>query len=591
MRNFVQFKLNVFAKFTLAFITVGIIPIAILTYIALTTVANEVENHTKINYEQSLDYASIRIRDLYKNYNHLTKQMYSYQSTELRYLLGILQDDQTDEYSVNIAIHDFLRIILHADPYIGNVIMVPTHDRIPRSISRVSRVLIPNLFYLHEEYEELIKENYNQLTILPLHKDTYFMGGSQYVLVFARNLLDIARTITPSTPIDATIYVSVSVQAFADVFNELEMLKDDYIYILDKDQQLIYTNQKDIVLTDLDYTSVPEGFSKHVKDISDPDWRIIAHTKDHKFVEQVSHTYALIYGVTTVTIVALLVFSIFFSRSVSYPINKMTRLMKQVELGNLNLEISVNRTDEIGLLANGFNKMVKNLKSHISKVYVAQINQKQAELNALRSQIQPHYLYNTLEVIRMSAIDDGNTQVAEMINHLANQYKYITEHSSELVTIRRELEHLKNYMDLIKFRYENNITFSIEVKDECIYSMLVPKLSIQPIVENAVIHGLLPKGKGEILVVCEQINDQQIKVLVLDDGMGMSIGMVDQLNRSMIEKGIKIKRKGSGIGLKNIDSRLKDQFGSEYGIAISSRENIGTIVSIMLPIILEGENQ
>ena len=208
------------------------------------------------------------------------------------------------------------------------------------------------------------------------------------------------------------------------------------------------------------------------------------------------------------------------------------------------------------------------------------IKQKQAEINALQSQIKPHFLYNTLEVIRMSALSSKNKEVAQMIYNLASMFRYSTYNNGSLVSIRDEIKHSKMYLSLCSTRYKGMLDYSIHVDDKYL-DYLVPKFTIQPILENAINHGLRKGFCDNYIKVTIKEIDEEIEISIKDNGNGMSEEAIRKI-KDGLEKNI---QKPNSIGLMNINNRLKLNFGEQYGIYINSRINEGTTVSIKIPVL------
>ncbi|UUZ97408.1 histidine kinase [Paenibacillus sp. P25] len=197
--------------------------------------------------------------------------------------------------------------------------------------------------------------------------------------------------------------------------------------------------------------------------------------------------------------------SLVFSRRFSRPIRDIMKGMTKVESGKLDISIPVSSEDELGQLAHGFNRMTSRLNRFINEAYVAEIGRKQAELNALKGQIRPHYLYNTLEVIRMSAVANDDMPVADMIHALSNQLKYVLDYGRDVVTVREELEHVEDYFHLIRSRFRDRIELETVVDPDISLDWGLMKLSVQPLIENAVQHGLKPRGnRGKIRLSLER---------------------------------------------------------------------------------------
>lgn len=282
---------------------------------------------------------------------------------------------------------------------------------------------------------------------------------------------------------------------------------------------------------------------------------------------------------------ALFLMGLMFSRMFTRPILQLIRQMIKVESGNLDIEMKVGRKDEMGRLANGFNRMVERLKEYINDAYINEIKRKQSELNALKSQIRPHYLYNTLEVIRMSAVANGDRKVADMIHALSDQLQYVIDYGDESVTLEQELEHLRHYFHLIEVRFDHRISLQVELQSPELTSASVLKLILQPIVENAVHHGIRPKGgKGIVLITIERLEGDILGITIYDDGAGME---QEQLESLRIHLNNQDRNMGKSIGIKNVHERIKAAYGSQYGLDMESRPHIGTSVRILLPLNLE----
>ena len=248
--------------------------------------------------------------------------------------------------------------------------------------------------------------------------------------------------------------------------------------------------------------------------------------------------------------------------------------------------------------------LIKKIKAVISRYASNQVQKnmaivfdKQAELAALQSQINPHFLYNTLESIRGQAMIDDNMEIAKMVETLGLFFRYSIGRKGDLVTIRDELSNVKNYMMIQQYRFNSRFTLRIvmDESDEYAYDFFVPKLILQPIIENALFHGLEDSvDKGEVQIRIE-VTETNLVITVSDNGLGMSRDQLNQLNASIkrlntltetdhlaeIENS---KNKRGGIALTNIQQRIQLLFGQEYGITVYSTLNHGTDVEIILPI-------
>ena len=280
-------------------------------------------------------------------------------------------------------------------------------------------------------------------------------------------------------------------------------------------------------------------------------------------------------------IVMILIVTYFAINQYSSKLKNMMKNIEKLKQGKLDTRFNIKQeVDELDMIAISIDEMSESLQYNINKNYIAEVKQKQAEINALQSQIKPHFLYNTLEVIRMSALSSKNKEVAQMIYNLASMFRYSTYNNGSLVSIRDEIKHSKMYLSLCSTRYKGMLDYSIHVDDKYL-DYLVPKFTIQPILENAINHGLRKGFCDNYIKVTIKEIDEEIEISIKDNGNGMSEEAIRKI-KDGLEKNI---QKPNSIGLMNINNRLKLNFGEQYGIYINSRINEGTTVSIKIPVL------
>jgi len=262
--------------------------------------------------------------------------------------------------------------------------------------------------------------------------------------------------------------------------------------------------------------------------------------------------------------------------SISKRTNKIVRFMRKVEGGDLSARLQDPREDELGQISRSFNDMVEELNRMIDREYKAEIRLRQSELAALQARVNPHFLYNTLEVIRMRALSQGAEDVGEMIYSLAKLFRSSVRTSAEC-TLGEELEMCRLYLELFRIRYKDRMAFEIDCPPELL-SVKIPKLLLQPIVENYVMHGM-ESNRGDNRIRIEAENGEDVRIRVWNDGRPIP---PDKLNRIRSELDYP-EAEGSSFGLRSVHERLKLTFGPEYGIRIDSDPAEGTIVAIEFP--------
>ena len=219
------------------------------------------------------------------------------------------------------------------------------------------------------------------------------------------------------------------------------------------------------------------------------------------------------------------------------------------------------------------------------EAYTAAVSSSQSKINALQNQINPHFLYNTLECIRSEAILQDCESIARMSHALASFFRYSISRKENIVTLRDELSNIKNYFFIQQFRFEDRFFLDIQVEDgdDELLDCLLPKMTLQPIVENCVFHGLEPKAEqGHVTIRISGTKDM-MKIIVEDDGVGMSPDVLDKMRAALEEERQPTNQPdthGNGIAMYNVNQRIKLAFGRDYGLFVYSTENLGTDVEI-----------
>lgn len=290
--------------------------------------------------------------------------------------------------------------------------------------------------------------------------------------------------------------------------------------------------------------------------------------------------------------VVCLAFSVYFARyiskAVSGPVARLQEQMHRVEQGDFDIEVQAESEDEIGRLTRAFDQMVKRTKRLIQNVYQSEIYQKEAELNALQAQINPHFLYNTLQTIDMMAEEEGVQEISDACQALSKIFRYSINKGKEFVQVEEEIIHIKNYMLVQKLRFGDKLEVRYEIEKDC-ERLYIVKLLIQPLVENAVVHGI-ENVLGKCKVVIRVFRKEDcLYTEVQDNGNGIGEEKLAQLNEQLEKSSGKnmiheTRRAAKGsIGLENTNARIKLYFGPEYGIKIESTEGEGTLVKVKLP--------
>ena len=387
---------------------------------------------------------------------------------------------------------------------------------------------------------------------------------------------------------------SMYIIAYIDIYFDLNSLnniveKSNFkgnLIIFDENDKIIFSSNKNTSDLEIDY--IKNNLDKN----NEQKFPIVMTKKDaqtnYKYGTMITQKELGVYKIKSrityislTFIVMILIVTYFAINQYSSKLRNMMKNIEKLKQGKLDTRFNIKQeVDELDMIAISIDEMSESLQYNINKNYVAEVKQKQAEINALQSQIKPHFLYNTLEVIRMSALSSKNKEVAQMIYNLASMFRYSTYNNGSLVSIRDEIKHSKMYLSLCATRYKGMLDYSIHVDDKYL-DYLVPKFTIQPILENAINHGLRKGFCDNYIKVTIKEIDEEIEISIKDNGNGMSEEAIRKI-KDGLEKNI---QKPNSIGLMNINNRLKLNFGEQYGIYINSRINEGTTVSIKIPVL------
>ncbi len=314
--------------------------------------------------------------------------------------------------------------------------------------------------------------------------------------------------------------------------------------------------------------------------ISDTNWHLVSILSSSSLVRKGRSLVLQFIGIYISLFVLVLLICVFLSQSIASRISRLSKQMQSVHQGHpTHMDDTTNAHDEIGELVNTYNYMSDEINHLLDEQIKAAEDLKLAEFNALQSQINPHFLYNSLDMINWMAQIGQREETTEAIQALSQFYKLTLSKKNTDSTVGQELEHVSLYVQIQNMRYENKISFLTDVPDTLLdYKM--PKLTLQPIVENCIQHGIMEKEeKAGTILITGWLEDNDLILLISDDGVGMSQEQIDSI---LSGTGQKTKR-GSNIGIYNTHSRIQILYGSSYGLSYESQKGTGTNTQIRIP--------
>ncbi|MEW9700023.1 sensor histidine kinase [Paenibacillus sp. SI8] len=317
------------------------------------------------------------------------------------------------------------------------------------------------------------------------------------------------------------------------------------------------------------------------------DWSVVSITSWSYVAGEMETIMKWVAGITFVCLFFALVYNLVFIRRIIQFILRIVSSMKKVERGDLSTRIDVSGKDETQALARGFNSLVARVEDLLEEVKRQQDRKNKAELMLLQAQIKPHFLFNTLESINVLAIQNQGKKVSQMVYRLGNLLRIGMENKEE-ITLRQELEHLKSYLEIQEYRFEDQFHYDIEAPLE-LMDFYILKLTLQPLVENCLQHGFEPIDYMGFISIRVADEDERIGIYVTDNGIGISEEKLAKFRYKMeletpfheIMENVNEERRG--LGVSNVADRIRIQYGAHYGIFICSMEGYGTTTKIVIP--------
>ncbi|MCD8014008.1 MAG: histidine kinase [Lachnospiraceae bacterium] len=381
----------------------------------------------------------------------------------------------------------------------------------------------------------------------------------------------------PENPI-GYMMVNYSLDAVENSYDTLSQASDGDYYVLNGDSQVIYTNRAEHfgAIWNAEWISEPDVLFD--KTISLSGIAVMGSLDTQKLRQTtllISRNAILIAGFgVIIMVIAIFLLHLHYGRK----FHNLADAMSDISTGNFSVQLPVSSQDEIGTLSTAFNQMSTTLNEYINKTYLAQTRRRTAELYALQAQINPHFLANTIESIRMSALENDDFESSEMLRELGNLFRWMIQFDQDIIYVEDEIEYIETYLDLMKFRFEDRLSFRLDVPPE-IYLFGIPRFTLQPILENALSHGA-PNVRPMDISVKFSVKHDTLTVVVKDNGPGIAAEDVKRLNDHIQNV---CSYEDFGVALRNIHTRIALLFGNSYGLIVSSSCCLGTTVTVTLP--------
>jgi two-component system sensor histidine kinase YesM len=593
-------KSSLSIKLFLLYVVTITIPVIAFSLISYSESSKVIEKNF-IAYQVSLNHQLIEAID--RKLDILLSQSIStyYLLENVQYALKEPAYQYSDRYfEVYARINSYALSIVQGNKNINGITLIDVEGNVKYHLDSRSNVASSSSF----------KEASWLIAAIDLKGSPYFRGPHIRDYVSADPGTANAETISLSRAIKSqdnqSILGVIIFEVDADVFwNDIrgfELETDNTISVFDNTGRIIYLNKDDkqeamrAVYGQLGQSG-PDFIKVHVQDVefqvhsiesSITGWTLLSILPASVLHEQ-SHFIKNINATLLVSIVfAIFAISVFLSISLTRILKVLQRAFKSLKEGDLNIHVPVKGSDELAQIATGFNDMVKGMNLVIRDRFQADLMKKQAQLESLESQINPHFLYNTLSLVKDEVSHGNSMKSALIIQQLSDIFRYSLAKGLHFVKISEELNHAQKYLSIMHERYGGKFTVHFEIEPN-ILDVDIPRLTIQPIVENIIKHSFDDMTSGGIICILGKMTAWGCNLYIIDNGIGIESSRLVAMNAELgknYETNDKINEK---IGIYNVNSRLKLYFGNDYGLQLTRSIDGGTTVKISLPIRMNQE--
>ena len=570
------------------------VAVLVLSAVVIVTGVSMKFTNTSI-FENSSEYTNTIIQQMNQNIDSYIDYM-----ENIAYLISSNEDVQDYLFDEKIdnegryRILNQLQTILDSRSDIRNVGIISKNGRM--LINDGSKSVNQDLDLNTQEWYATALEKPNGPILTSSHVQHIISGERPWVITLSRGIRDRRG----SGEKEGVFFIDLNYSAISGLCDQSTVGTKGYAFILDAKGNIVYHPQQQqlynelqtenislIMDTDEDTVLTGTGNDGKLYSISRSEktgWTVVDCTNVKELLSKSRQAQSVYVLTAIILVIVALLFSRFMARSITLPIQKLRDSMKKVQEGDFSVsDVVVDSKNEIGSLTKSFDVMTHRIHELMEQNVHEQEEKRRSELKALQSQINPHFLYNTLDSIIWMAEGKKNEEVVLMTASLARLLRQSISNEDEVVPIANEVEYARGYLTIQKMRYKDKLEFQIEVDSSILYIPLI-KLVLQPIIENAIYHGLKYKESKGLLIVKGFMKDGNAVLQVIDDGVGM-----DEETLAHIYDKHKVNYHSNGVGVYNVQKRLKLYYGEDYGITYTSELGKGTTATITIPGRQEGQ--
>ncbi|WP_168735525.1 cache domain-containing sensor histidine kinase [Cohnella fermenti] len=575
----------------IVYVLISLVPLFTYSLISYRLSANTIRSDY-VQYMTNL--TSQILRNMDANMLMLQKQSSAFflVRNDIAYILTANELDDIDRYfEVRSRLDQYFLSHLQINAKLNGITLIDAEGEMKYAINAQSKNSLIISVKNEEWFQKTLKLNGTPLFRGPHINEFIFGDPRPSVISVSQSMVDY----TAGKPIGALVVDQNADQFFNDAAN-VQLEPEEQIVIVSETGNIVYTKQempdsaKAQLMLDIkengDLSSIQFGGQRTLMIASAPSafgFRVISLLPEAELNKKSSFLRTIPSIMLLVVAGLVLVISIFVSYLIVKPLRRLMSSFKKLETGNFSVRVPVNGSHELAHISSAFNRMVENIESLITEKYEANLLRQQAEFEALQSQINPHFLYNTLYSTR-SVIDKRDfREAANMIDSLAGIFRYSLNPGEPVVTLQDELDHAHQYLYLLETRFPGKFRARFDI-DDSLRECAMLRLTLQPILENAIKHGLHDKTEGGEIRIAAQSDGEQWQLYVHDNGCGIPADKLNSLRAGLQEQAEAAPQANRHIGIRNVHYRIRYHFGSAYGVAISSRVHAYTTVMMSFPL-------
>ncbi|WP_314590373.1 sensor histidine kinase [Paenibacillus terrigena] len=556
------------------FILITVVTVLIVSFMLYNKFSNTAEDTAELNMGQVVEQVKYNLEMYVKNLTSIFEvveetidRSSSFSSPILEEQLNSIMKTREDLISIAVFTRDGKRVV-----------------NIPKLAMR------PNTLLQRQSWFYSALENPEKLSVSSPHIQNLFKTQYRWAVSLSKQIAYQQHGMDNK----GVLVVDMNFKTIDELSRQVVFGKRGYVYIIDSYGNIVYHPQQQLIHAGLKYEDLERVLTYSygsyqdeldgeqrmitIKTVNPIGWKVIGVAYKDELLTTKSELGTFLLWFLIVVIIFVLLLAIFVSARISSPIQRLAKSVKMLGEGHLNTPIPVSGIYEVEELSRRYHVMLQQIRHLMDQIIVEQEAKRKSELDVLQAQINPHFLYNTLNsVIRL--VEKGQSgEAVSAITSLSRFFRISLSKGKNFITVQEELEHVRHYLIIQTIRYKNKFHYTIEAEEQ-VLPCLSMKLILQPIVENAIVHGIEQMADKGMIRIVAKVDDGKLLFEIMDNGLGMSQNVMDRLLLHEVPNS-----QGSGVGVRNVNQRIHLHYGSEYGIQFDSELEEGTTVRISLPL-------